>query len=97
MIRNIVCALAFVSAATANAECIEDQWEIGDTGPGSSLVCSMLQSRFPEANLEVLDRELHDPGRVSVIVGINGQPQRLDYVLAGPDWILATSAVASRP
>lgn len=93
MMRYMLSTLAFCCAA-AQANCISDSPEIGDAGPDGSNICGMLQQRFPQARLEILDREIRSAERVSVKVSIDGETLPLDYRLIRADWVLVKPRVA---
>lgn len=93
MIRSLLISLAFCCAA-AQANCVPDMPEIGDAGPDGSTVCGMLQQRFPQARLEIRDREIRSADSVSVLVSIDGRPQPFVYRLIRADWVLMKPRVA---
>jgi hypothetical protein len=80
-------ALALLSAAAgANATCVTDAPEIGDTGPSSELVCRELERRFPGAALAVEGRAIHSPTEVTAIASADGVPVLVRYELHGHAW-----------
>jgi len=68
------------------ATCTLDAPEIGDIGPDSQRVCEQLASQSPQSDIAILDRRIHSPEAVSVMVSVDGQRQSLEYVLRGADW-----------
>ena len=95
MIKSITILLTLACATGSQAECLSGNWEIGDTGPGSSRVCETLEAQFPEASLAVVDRRIHSADEVSVVVTVDGRAQALDYRLIGADWVLEPPGIAS--
>jgi hypothetical protein len=73
-------------AASAKATCLIDSPEIGDTGPGSELVCRQLEGRFASAHLAVLDRTIRSPTEVTVHTSVNGKPVPIQHELIGYTW-----------
>lgn len=96
MTRNVmgIMTLMLGVATSVHADCVLDSVEIGDAGPGSSMVCKMLETRFPNTRLEVLNREIHSPDHVSVIVSVDERRRTLDYRLVGAEWVLPTPQLA---
>jgi hypothetical protein len=76
------------AALGAQAACLPDAPELGDIGPDSVRVCSMLEQRFPGTLLTVDDRSIHSSTTVTVSASVNGNPVRLDYRLIGFEWVL---------
>lgn len=83
----------FAAALAANATCVSDPPEIGDTGPASELVCSELERRFPGSAIAVEGRSVHSPTEVSMIVSVDGAPVRIDYELSGYSWRLDDDSI----
>lgn len=94
MTRHMLFALSFCFAAASQAACTPDTVEIGDTGPDSSQICQKLQQRYPDAQLEILDRQIHTAESVSIVVSVDGEIQPLGYRLVGADWVLTKSQIA---
>lgn len=95
MTKRMLISLTFLFATSAQAECLHDSWEIGDTGPGSSRVCETLKVKFPTSNLAVVNRKILSADEVSVVVTVDGELQTLDYRLSGADWVLEQPEIAS--
>lgn len=94
MLKTIMLPLTLTFTSVSFAACLPDFPEIGDIGPGSKLVCNMLESRFPHSSIAILDRRIRSHNSVSVIVTVNGQPESLKYQLTGADWKLTETALA---
>ena len=94
MLRTFMLPLALSVSSISHGACWLDSPEIGDIGPGSQLVCNMLESRFPHSDIAILDRTIHSHNSVSVIVAVDGQPESLDYQLTGADWKLIAPTLA---
>jgi hypothetical protein len=93
MIKKLIAPLTFCCVAGAQADCIPDTTEIGDTGPDGSNVCQMLEQRFPQLRFEILGRDIRTADTVSVVVSIDGRRQPLNYRLHGADWILTNPRI----
>ena len=94
MLRIISLPLALTFSSVSYGACLPDAPEIGDVGPGSELVCDMLESRIPDSNIAILDRKINSPNTVSVIVMLDGQSKTLEYKLKGADWELIEPILA---
>ncbi len=94
MFRTTLMTTALLFVSSTYATCVPDAPEIGDTGPSSQLVCKMMESQFPQAEIAIVDREIHGAHRVSVIADVDGQAQSLTYQLVGADWRLAKPSLA---
>ena len=89
---KLIFSMAMSIAATGvQANCLADNPEIGDIGPGSERVCIYLEERFPLAELTVTGRYIHSPNQVSVVATVDGKPVTFDYELIGADWKIITS------
>lgn len=88
MIKTILFTLTLAVIPGAHAACLQDSPEIGDIGPSSQLVCDLLEARFTQSDIAILDRKMHSRDTVAVIVAMNGQLQSLEYNLHGADWKL---------
>ena len=97
MIQYILIPAALAIAAGAQAACVTDSTELGDIGPGSSLVCESLEAQYPDSDLSVVNREIHSGERVSIQVLVDGNARSLTYRLVGADWLLKAPQVASAP
>lgn len=87
MFRFIILT-TLLSSSVAHAACLPDSSELGDIGPESQLVCTMLESRSPDSEISILDRRIGSRDKVSVIIEVNGRAGVLNYRLIGADWIL---------
>ena len=94
MLKTILLPLSLTFSSVAFAACLPDSPELGDVGPDSQLVCTRLGARFPQTNIVVVDRKIHSPNSVSVIVTVDGQSESLEYKLIGADWELTEPALA---
>lgn len=94
MLRTILFSLTLISTSVTYGACLPDTAEIGDIGPGSQLVCNMLEARYPQSNIAVLDRKIHSQNTVLVIVSVDGQSESLKYNLRGADWMLTEPSFA---
>jgi len=88
----LLLTLTFSSASFA--ACLADSPEIGDIGPGSQLVCSVLVSRFPDSDITILDRKIESHNVISVIIAVDDQSNSLEYKLKGADWELTEPVLA---
>jgi hypothetical protein len=95
MLRTIVFPLSLLVASAAQAVCIPDAPEFGDTGPGSERVCGALTSQFPRSDIRIVDRKIHSGNSVSVVASVDGRVVALAYDLVGSDWVLAEPTVAA--
>ena len=77
---------ASVLLSSANAACLVDQPEIGDIGPASELVCESISNVSTNADIRIVDREIHSPDHVTVRVEHDGKMIGLDYQFAGFQW-----------
>lgn len=93
MLRTTLLSLSLTISMVSYGACQLDSPELGDIGPGSELVCSMLESQFPDSDIEILDRKIHSSNTVSVIVMIHGKPETLKYTLKKADWKLTEPAL----
>ena len=92
MIKQTLIVSMLPFALAAQATCVSDPPEIGDTGPASELVCSELERRFPNAALAVAGRSIHSPTEVSVMTEVDGLPVLMHYELSGYSWRLDDDA-----
>ncbi len=99
MLRTILISLSLTVSSASYGACQLDSPEIGDIGPGSELVCNMLESRVPNSDIAILDRKIHSPNTVSVIVMMDGKPETLEYKLkrANLDLILYAAIDVCEP
>jgi len=91
MLKTILLPLTLSFSSVTYGSCLLDSPEIGDIGPGSQLVCQLLESRFPQLDIAILDRKIHSYDTVSVIVEVNDQHETMEYKLKGADWKLTKS------
>jgi hypothetical protein len=96
MLKTILLPLSLTFSSVSFAACLPDSAEIGDVGPDSEIVCTGLEARFPQSDFVVVDRNIHSPNNVSVIVTVDGQSGSLEYKLIGSDWKLTEPAFAGR-
>ena len=94
MIKISLMTATMLFASATYGACESDSSEIGDTGPASQLVCKMLESRFPQAEVTIIDREIYSANKVSVIANVDSQEQFLTYQLVGADWRLVEPSLA---
>lgn len=94
MLKTILLPLSLTFSSISFAACLPDSAEIGDVGPDSEIVCTELETRLPQSDIVVVDRNIHSPNSVSVIVMVDGQTESLEYKLIGPDWKLTVPALA---
>ncbi len=90
-IKQVVILLMLPVAVSAQAACVTDAPEIGDTGPSSEVVCDQLEGRFAGAVLVVEGRSIHSPTEVSVHTSVDGTPVHMCYKLTGYTWHLNTA------
>ena len=96
MLKTILLPLSLTFSSVSFAACLPDSAEIGDVGLDSEIVCTGLEARFPQSDFVVVDRNIHSPNNVSVIVTVDGQSGSLEYKLIGSDWKLTEPAFAGR-
>lgn len=77
----------FAVAGVVQASCLADESEIGDIGPDSSRICKTLKQDFPNATIEVQNRNIRSPTKVIVTGRIDGKPFSLEYRLEYADWV----------
>lgn len=94
MNRLVGFALAMSAASTSYAACLPDAAEIGDNGPGSLYICEMLEARYPQLEIEILDRRIVSSDTVAVYLEMGGQAEVLEYNLVGAQWQLAETSIA---
>ena len=94
MLRTTLLTLTLTVSSGSYGACLTDSPEIVDIGPDSSLICNMLESRLPQSDIAILDRQIHSPNTISVIVSVDEQPESLTYTLTGADWKLINPALA---
>ena len=86
MNRALFLIIAMSLSSLSYGTCQNSSYEIGDTGPDDALVCIMLNSRYPGSEIRIVNREIHDANRVSVLVEVDDRPQRFEYLLNGYEW-----------
>ena len=94
MLKIISLPLALAFSSVSYGACMPDSPEMGDIGPSSELVCDLLESQIPRTNIAIIDRKIHSPNSVSVIVLRDGQSRSLQYKLKGADWELIEATLA---
>jgi len=86
MKKTALIALAMSFAPFAYADCQTGTLEIGDIGPADTAICDTLESRYPGSESRIVNREILAPDRVSVMVEVDGEAERLEYRLDGHRW-----------
>ncbi len=86
MKKTVLIALAMGFAPLSYADCQTGTLEIGDIGPADAGICDTLESRYPGSASRIVNREILAPDRVSVMVEVNGEAERLEYRLDGHRW-----------
>ena len=81
ILKPILWSLPLLVSFPLYATCTPDAPEIGDIGPDSQRVCEQLASQFPQSDIAILDRSIHSPEAVSVMVSLDGRQQSLEYQL----------------
>jgi len=80
------CMLILIATSGVQAQCLVDSPEVGDIGPTSDQVCTYLEQRFPTSELQVRSRKIRSPKYVSLLVSVDGKPDRIEYELGGMNW-----------
>jgi hypothetical protein len=86
MINLKLLSCMLIATSGVQAQCLVDSPEIGDIGPASERVCTYLEQRFPTSALQVRSREIRSPRYVSLLVSVDGKPDRIEYELSGMNW-----------
>jgi hypothetical protein len=86
MNRIAMLPIAMLFTSTVYGACLPGTMEIGDTGPGHRVICETLSSQYPDSDIRILNREIHSADRVSVLIEVDGHPQRVEYRLSGFRW-----------
>ena len=94
MFRSLLLSIILTASSTAYAACYLDSPEIGDIGPGSELVCDMLETRSQNSSITILDRMPKSNKAVSILVDVDGEKQSLNYRLVGANWRLEDQVTA---
>ena len=95
-IKQMLILLMLPVAVSAQAACVNDAPEIGDTGPSSEVVCDQLEGRFAGAVLAVEGRSIHSPTEVSVHTSVDGTPVRMRYELGEHQKLGGWTPIAAR-
>jgi hypothetical protein len=90
LLQLIVPLACLTFAPGVRAACIADAPEIGDIGPDSERVCTVLDSDFPGAGVRVYDRQIHSPTHVVVLAEVDGETYSVQYRLQKADWVRYT-------
>lgn len=91
----LLAAALFAGAVpTGHAACLPDAAELGDAGPGSDLICDVLDARYPQAEIVILDRQILSPDAVIVQLEMAGRPEEIAYRLVGARWQLEEATIA---
>lgn len=88
MKRSLFLAVAMSLSSVTYGACQTGSAEIGDTGPDDSLVCKTLESRYPDAEITIVNREIQSADRIAIDFDVNDRPQRMEYRLTGFEWRL---------
>lgn len=90
----LVTALTMGVASVSHAACLPDASEIGDAGPGSELVCDMLEAKFPQLEIAIVDRKIHSGSDVTLELVIGNRPETIDFELVGARWQPVETTIA---
>ena len=94
MFKYMLLPIILTMSSASYSACQLDSPEIGDIGPGSELVCDMLETRSQNSSITILDRMPKSNRAVSILVDVDGQKQSLNYRLVGANWRLADQVTA---